>query len=318
MRQLVAILLAPVLLATGLTAAAQDSEALNELISSWTLVAVEKNVSSAEPTRARGARGLLILDGAGNVFEFFSTATRNEPEAPQVDPQRTFANFGGFWGTFEVDDSAGQLHFEAASGVSPSVRGLSFSRSFEVSGNRLVITSTDEPQAQGDTRWVWQRVPTVEHLTPAYREVVGFWQHVEEGRVDLATGEMENPRRRAPSVIVYTPGGFVGVHFPSLGREPFSSDSQSAEEAQAGLRGYIGYFGALGVYPGEVSHNILAGISPGTGAILRRAAEITDDTLVVTLQNTGSIENGTQPETATQVILRRLSGADEMLPPEER
>ncbi len=313
MRQWLAILAAPVLLLGAQTAAAQGAAA--DLISSWTLLAVEKNAAGSEPTRARGARGLLIFDGAGNVFEFFSTATRNEPEAPNVDPQRTFDTFGGFWGRFEVDNSAGMLHFDAASGVSPSIRGLSFSRRYEVSGNRLIITSTEEPQAQGDTRWIWQRVPTVEHMTPAYREVMGFWEHVEEGRVDLTTGEMENPRRRAPSVIVYTPGGFVGVHFPSLGREPFSSDSPSAEEAQAGLRGYIGYFGALSVYPGEVAHNILAGISPGTGAILRRGAEISDDILTVTLQNTQAIESGNPPDSATQVILRRLSDADDMLPP---
>lgn len=316
MRRLLSILVVPLLLLTGITAAAQESDAVAELISSWTLIGVEKDAASSTPTRARGARGLLVLDGAGNVFEFFSTATRNEPEAPQVDPQRTIASFGGFWGRFEVDDSAGVIHFEAASGVSPSVRGLTFSRDYEVSGNRLIITSADEPQAQSDTRWVWQRVPTVEHLTPAYREVMGFWQHVEEGRVDLATGEMENPRRRAPSVIVYTPGGFVGVHFPSVGREPFSSNSPSTEEAQAGLRGYIGYFGALGVYPGEVSHNILAGISPGTGAILRRRADINGDVLTVTLQNTQAIESGNPPESATQVILRRLSDAADMLPPE--
>ena len=314
MRRLSTILFSTLLVAVASSAAAQTSDALDELVSSWTLIAADKDVASGEPRRVRGARGLLVLDRAGNVFEFFSTATRDEPEAPQVDPQRTFENFGGFWGTFEVDEVAGMLKFEAAEGVSPNVRGQSFSRSYEVSGDRLVITSTDEPQAQADTRWIWQRVPAVEHLTPAYREVVGFWQHVDEGRVDLSTGESQERRQRAPSVIVYTPAGFVGVHFPSVGREPFSSDSPSADEARAGLRGYIGYFGALGVYPGEVSHNILAGISPGTGAILRRAAEIDGDELVVTLQNTGAIESGEQPESATTVVLRRLSGADEMLP----
>jgi len=33
---------------------------------------------------------------------------------------------------------------------------------------------------------------------------------------------LDNVRQRAPSVIVYTPGGFVGVHFPTLGRSPFA------------------------------------------------------------------------------------------------
>jgi hypothetical protein len=192
---------------------------------------------------------------------------------------------------------------------------LSFARRFELAGDRLVITSTDEPQAQGDTRWTWQRVPTVENLSPVYREVSGFWQHIEERRVDTATGEVQNSTMRAPSVIVYTPGGFVGVHFPTLGRESFAGGTPTADEAQAAVRGYLGYFGTLNVYPGEVAHNVLSGISPTTGAILRRYAEITGDELVVTLQSGAArTSDDDRPRTVTEVILRRLSGADEMLP----
>ena len=113
-------------------------------------------------------------------------------------------------------------------------------------------------------RLTWQRVPTVEHLSPAYREVVGFWRHVEEARLNTATGEVDNRRQRAPSVIVYTPGGFVGVHFPTLGRSPFAGETPTEEEAQA-ARNYLGYYGALGVYPGEVFHNILGGVQPKRG-----------------------------------------------------
>ena len=85
-------------------------------------------------------------------------------------------------------------------------------------------------------------------------------------------------------------------------------------EAQAALRGYIGYFGALSVYPGEVAHNILGGASPGPGAILRRAAAITGDELVVTLQNTNALITGEPASQLTTVLLRRLSDADDMLP----
>src|SRR5690606_24504830 len=139
----------------------------------------------------------------------------------------------------------------AADGVSPSVHGLSFCRRDALDGDRLIVTSTDEPQAQRDKRWIWQRVPTVEHLTPAYREVMGFWEHVEERRIETATGEVLSSTRRAPSIIVYTPSGFVGVHFPPLRRTPFAGDMPTAEEASAALRGYIGYYGSLSVYPGE-------------------------------------------------------------------
>jgi hypothetical protein len=126
--------------------------------------------------------------------------------------------------------------------------------------------------------------------------------------VDTATGEVETTRERAPSVIVYTPGGFVGVHFPTLARAPFAAEAPTEEEAQA-ARNYLGYYGALGVYPGEVFHNVLGGVSPSAGAILRRYAEIKGDELVVTIPS-----GNPQSTLATTVHLRRLSGADDMLP----
>ena len=72
---------------------------------------------------------------------------------------------------------------------------------------------------------------------------------------------------------------------------------------------YAGYYGSLGVYPGEVFHNVLGGVSPVAGAILRRFAKITGDELVVTLTS-----GNPQSTNATTVRLRRLSGADDMLP----
>jgi hypothetical protein len=262
---------------------------------------------------------LLVIDAAGNVFEFFNAPVAGGApgagggaDGPGGTAQR-LAEFGGFWGRYEVAAADGQLHFESAAGVSPSVRGLSFTRRFELDGDRLVLTAIDEPQAQGDLRGIWQRMPVVENLSPAYREVVGFWQHVVERRVDTGSGEIQSESRRAPSVIVYTPAGFVGVHFPSLGREAFADGEPTPTEAQGALRGYIGYFGTLGVYPGEVSHNLLSGVSPSTGSILRRYAEITGDELVVTLQSSGLNPQAGPPPVVTEVVLRRLSGADDML-----
>ena len=126
--------------------------------------------------------------------------------------------------------------------------------------------------------------------------------------MNTATNEVDNTRQRAPSVIVYTPGGFVGVHFPTLGRSRFAGDTPTAEEAQV-ARNYLGYYGALGVYPGEVFHNILGGVSPSAGAILRRFATITGAELVVTIPTATP-----QSTFATTVRLRRLSGVDDMLP----
>lgn len=295
-------------LAATWAADAQQTGTAADLVSSWLLVAAERDVASGEPRRVSQARGLLVLDAAGNVFEFFNTPSAVVPSSAQPDPRRIFADNGGFWGRYEAFPAEGRIDFEAEEGVSPNVHGLEFSRRYELTGDRLIITSTDEPQAQGDVRLTWQRVPTVENLSPAYREVVGFWRHVEESRLNTATNEADNTRQRAPSVIVYTPGGFVGVHFPTLGRSRFAGDTPTAEEAQA-ARNYLGYYGALGVYPGEVFHNILGGVTPSAGAILRRFAKVTGDELVVTIPS-----GNAQSTFATTVRLTRLSGADDMLP----
>jgi hypothetical protein len=281
------------------------------LVGTWILAGADRETGGDETTRVRG-RGLLIVDRAGNVFEFFDTGPTSRPSV-QDDPQQAFADYGGFWGRYTVDETAGRIDFEAEVGVSPSVDGLLFSRSYELDGDRLVLTSGEEPQAQGHMRWTWERMPLVENLSPAYREVVGFWRHIEERRVDTATGEVQSTSRRSPSVIVYTPSGFVGVHFPPLGREPFAGANPTEDEARAALRGYIGYYGALGVYPGEVSHDILSGVTMTPGSILRRYAAIEGDELIVTLQ--GFARAGTdRPQTVTEVVLHRLSDADDMLP----
>ena len=75
--------------------------------------------------------------------------------------------------------------------------------------------------------------------------------------------------------------------------------------------GYIGYYGVLTVYPGQVFHNILAGVSPVAGTILRRSAVIAGDELTVQLPTT---RNQQGQEAATVVTLKRLSGEAEMLP----
>ena len=303
-----------VVVCAPLRVAAQDANDAAALVSSWTLVALEHVGASGEPARARGARGLFILDGAGYAFEYFNTQTGEASAAQQTAQQRTFAEHGGFWGRYEADAAAGRIAFVASSGVSPSVQGLEFSRRYELDGDRLIVTSSDEPLAQRNARWIWQRVPPVVHLTPEYRQVLGFWQHVEERRIEAATGAVLSATRRGPSVIVYTPSGFVGVYFPSLNRTTFAADTPTADEAEAALRGYIGYWGTLSVYPDEVAHNILGGVSPAPGAILRRGAKISGDELVVTLQNTGALIAGEGARQQTTVHLRRLSGADDMLP----
>jgi len=291
--------------------AQRSSDAAAGLVGTWMLAAAERDVAGEAPTAVRGARGLLVIDSVGNVFEFFEVPS-GVARVPE-DRREAYAVFGGFWGSYEASD-AGRIDFRSEAGVSPSVRGISFSRTFELDGDRLVMTSAEEPQAQADKRFTWQRVPTVENLSPMYREVIGFWRHTEERRVNLTTGEIQTVRHRDPSVIVYTPAGYFGVHFPAEGRAPFAAGVPSAEEAQAAFRSYIGYYGALTLYPGEVAHNVLSGTQPSAGSILRRFADISGDEAVLTIPSVARASDDDSDRFATTVHMRRLSGIEEMTP----
>jgi hypothetical protein len=283
-----------------------------DLVSTWTLTAWERSAGGGPAARVANPRGLLILDRAGNAFEFVtSLATQRGGQVPLAEAQAAFAGYGGFWGQYRVDAAQRTMTYRAEHGLHPNLGGREFSRSFVLDDNRLTITSIAEPNTPVGTRWTWERVPPIDNLSPLYRNVVGFWRHIVEKRVNPATGASGAETRRSPSVIVYTPAGFVGVHFPPLNRKPFTADAPTPEEAQAALRGYIGYYGALTVYPGQVFHNILGGVSPVGGSILRRSAEINGDELVVQLPRT---RNQQGDEAQTVVVLKRLSGAADMLP----
>jgi hypothetical protein len=120
-------------------------------VSSWLLVGAERDVASGEPRRVAGSRGLLVLDGAGNVFEFFNTPSAAPANSAQPDPRRIFADNGGFWGRYKAFPADGRIDFEAEEGVSPSVRGLKFSRSYELAGDRLIVVG--EPASSAARRY---------------------------------------------------------------------------------------------------------------------------------------------------------------------
>ena len=291
-----------------------SSSVVSTLVGTWTLTTLEQSVTGGPAGRVNNPRGLLVFDAAGHAFEFVtSLATQRTAggQVPLADAQAVFAGYEGFWGQYRVDAAQKTITYHAESGVSPQILGKEFSRSFELDDNRLTVTSIAEPHTPSGTRWTWDRVPTIDNLSPLYRRVVGFWQHVIEKRVNPTTGAIGSETRRGPSVIVYTPSGFVGVHFPPLTRKPFAAETPTPEEALAALRGYIGYYGALTVYPGQVFHNILAGVSPIGGTILRRSAAISGNELTVQLPRT---RNQQGEEAQTIVTLTRLSGETEMLP----
>ena len=312
MRATIPIVLAVVAVVTG--ASAQGTAPDRLLVGTWTLVSTEEGVDGAEPVRVANPRGLLVLDAAGWAFEAVTRDNRLRPTPAQAalsEAQLAFVTFGGSWGRYTADAATKQLTLRPEGAFSPNVMGRELSRTYAVTGDRLVVTSKPgEPHARGATRWTWERVPPVENLSPGYRQVVGFWRHEVETRVNL-TLKTEVSNERAPSVIVYTPSGYVGVHFPALNRKPFASDPPTDAEAREALRGYLGYFGALSVYPGQVFHQILGGtVSPGT--TLKRFFDVASGGNTVNLRFPVA-RNAQGQETTTLVTMTRLSGAADML-----
>ena len=149
-----------------------------------------------------------------------------------------------------MDVAQKKITYRPEGAISPNAMGQNVVRTFDLAGDRLVITATPaEPDGLSGTRWTWDRVPLLENLTPANRKVLGFWRHVVEKRINLTTGATASEAERAPSVIVYTPSGYVGVHFPPLNRKPFAAALPTDDEARAAIAGVVSYYGAYTLSP---------------------------------------------------------------------
>ena len=320
-RAAAAVLATAVIVGSALGAQSPENKpTLRQLAGTWTLVSIERPGAGGRLTALPLPRGLLVLDSAGHIFE---GVQHGRPQgAPQLGEQQlAFATFSGFWGNYRMDAAGQALTMTTRGAVHPNLQSAEFSRAFTLGTDPPHLSPTSHParltmtagatEPYAGTRWTWERVPPVENLSPAYRQVSGFWEHVIEKRVNLTTGAADDTTR-APSVIVYTPSGYVGVHFPPRNRAKLSSEQPTEDEARAALSGYIGYFGALTVYPGQVFHHPIANIGlVARGNTIKRFFEVSGSNVLVTFPATANAQG---QETTTTVTLKRLSGVDDMLP----
>lgn len=289
------------------------------LVGTWLLTSEQLSTEAAPPVPAPGARGMLVLDGAGYYFELVDRAVPAALAASLSDAQRAFYRIGGSWGRFQANRETGRIAFEAFAGRSLDLTGAKFSRTFAVAAvpdeqDRLTTTSQPgEPHTLAVATRVWQRVPTMIGVPPEVRAVVGFWRHEVEGQKREDNAQIMSEVKRDPSVIVYTPTGFVGVHFPTRNRTGFASAEPT--EAEAKQQGnYLGYYASLGVYPGGrhqglIFHNILGG-GLTTGSTLRRFFDLKGEDVDLTFP-AGTNRQGIRSQ--TYVKLHRLSNFDDMV-----
>jgi hypothetical protein len=289
------------------------------LVGTWLLTSEQLNAAGGQPSPVPGARGMLVIDAAGHYFELVDRSVPEALAGNLSEAQADFYRVGGSWGRYTADRNAGRISFEAFAGRSPNQTGAEFSRTFTiapVTDDQDLLTTTSLPgelHALGIARRVWQRVPPMLGLPAEWRPAIGFWHHEVEGQKNADTGEIMSERRRDPSVIVYTPAGFVGVHFPTENRTRFASDEPTDAEARES-GGYLGYYAKLGLYPGGryqglVFHNLLGG-GFTTGSTLRRFFDVRGEEIHLTFPpNQG--RQGVRSQ--TYVRLRRLSDTDDML-----
>jgi hypothetical protein len=296
----------------------QAQSSTQPIVGTWLLTSERLSVDGAQPVQAQGARGMLVLDSAGYYFELVDRAVPAALAGSYSDAQRAFYRIGGSWGRYQASRETGRISFESFAGRSLDLTGAKFSRTFEIASvpdeqDRLTTTSQPgELHTLGVATRVWQRVPVM-NLPAEARAVVGFWRHEVEGQKREDTGAMLSEVRRDPSVIVYSPAGFVGVHFPTRTRTGFASAVPTdAEAKQQG--NYLGYYAALGVYPGGrhqglIFHNILGG-GLTIGSTLRRYFDVRGEDVDLTFP-AGTNRQGIRSQ--TYVKLRRLSNYDDMV-----
>ena len=106
------------------------------------------HADSDRPTAAQGARGMLILDGAGHYFELVD---RTVPAALATDlseAQLRFYRVSGSWGHYEADRARGRIAFEAFAGRSANQTGAKFSRTFTIApvpDDQDLLTTMSQP-----------------------------------------------------------------------------------------------------------------------------------------------------------------------------
>ena len=296
----------------GLLAQATPSR---DLAGTWTLTAVERAGADGAFVAQPLPRGVLILDRGGHAFELAETGRRMPYAANQPTPAEAHAvynNYSGFWGSYKVDAAAATLTYKPEGAISPNAMGQDLVRTFTRTGDRLVVSATaNEPDGLSGTRWTWERIPNLDTLSAANRKLLGFWRHVVEKRINVATGDVQSETERAPSVIVYSAAGFVGVHFPPMNRPKFAASQPTDDEARAAIAGFVSYYGAYTLSPGVVFHHRLIILGTAPGDTLKRFYDITGDTLTLKFPP-GRNQQG--QEIRTEVTLKRISGEKEMLP----
>jgi hypothetical protein len=110
--------------------------------------------------------------------------------------------------------------------------------------------------------------------------------------------------------ITYSDRGYMAVNVMPRDREPFADDEPTAEEVQAALQGYTGYYGPFSVHEDEdggyLIHHRTGQINPGGEVDAKRFYDLEGDRLILTPASA----SGMKGDATRQVVWERLPDAE--------
>ena len=119
----------------------------------------------------------------------------------------------------------------------------------------------------------------------------GNWRMASVERVDANGQPLPAPdppgfgSEGAVGYLMYDPAGYMGVVVMSQGREPYSEDGPTPDQARGAITGYLSYFGPYTIdeTAGTITHHVLGSFNPNTTEqdSVRRFEFHGDDTLIL-------------------------------------
>ena len=153
-------------LAAGFTLKIMGSLA-HDLIGTWRLLSRIDQDSSGkpvdEPTLGSDPLALLFFDGVGNFAAQFMKRDRSAAVAlPVFTGQNNTTAIGGYdayFGTYEVDETSGDVHTRLVGALSPGHVGTTMMRNMKIEDGNLVIrlTTTTAGDANVHRTLTWER-----------------------------------------------------------------------------------------------------------------------------------------------------------------
>ena len=133
--------------------------AQDRLVGTWKLVSFEDRRPTGEVTHPHGRDplGVIMYDGAGHMAAQIMNhgrpdfADRRQP-TPE-EKKAAYETYIAYFGSYTVNESEGTVTHHVEGGLSPNMVGSDLKRSFEFSGDRLIL----KPVGQTGVL-TWERV----------------------------------------------------------------------------------------------------------------------------------------------------------------